>query len=176
MVIVDEEGRIERFLEKPGWGQVFSDTINTGIYVLEPEVLGHIPPGEPYDFSHELFPKLFEHAQAALRRALSTATGRTSAAWSSTSQANRDALDGKVNLQIPGVRLRGNIWVGQGVEPRNARQRRRAGGHRQLREDRSLSGHRATHRAWAPTWWCKAGAQVVDAVVGDNSYLAAGAG
>ena len=39
VVITDEEGRIERFLEKPTWGEVFSDTINTGIYVLEPEVL-----------------------------------------------------------------------------------------------------------------------------------------
>ena len=39
VVITGEDGRIERFLEKPTWGEVFSDTINTGIYVLEPEVL-----------------------------------------------------------------------------------------------------------------------------------------
>ena len=37
IVVTDEDGRIERFLEKPSWGQVFSDTINTGIYVVEPE-------------------------------------------------------------------------------------------------------------------------------------------
>ena len=36
---------IERFLEKPTWGQVFSDTINTGIYVLEPEIFDFIPDG-----------------------------------------------------------------------------------------------------------------------------------
>src|SRR5207302_10059143 len=35
IVVTDEDGRVERFLEKPSWGQVFSDTINTGIYVLE---------------------------------------------------------------------------------------------------------------------------------------------
>src|SRR5687768_10234203 len=34
IVMTDAEGRIERFLEKPTWGQVFSDAINTGIYVL----------------------------------------------------------------------------------------------------------------------------------------------
>ena len=45
IVITDDDGRIERFLEKPAWGQVFSDTINTGIYVLEPEVLDWIPAG-----------------------------------------------------------------------------------------------------------------------------------
>ena len=37
IVIVDRTtGRIVRFLEKPTWGEVFSDTINTGIYILEP--------------------------------------------------------------------------------------------------------------------------------------------
>ena len=39
VVIVNEENRIQRFLEKPSWGEVFSDTINTGIYLLEPSVL-----------------------------------------------------------------------------------------------------------------------------------------
>ena len=39
IVIVDDDGKIQRFLEKPTWGQVFSDTVNTGIYVMEPEVL-----------------------------------------------------------------------------------------------------------------------------------------
>ena len=60
IVVTDEDGRIERFLEKPSWGQVFSDTINTGIYVLEPEVLKHVPTDRPYDFSKELFPLLLE--------------------------------------------------------------------------------------------------------------------
>src|SRR5579862_976984 len=45
IVITREDGTIERFLEKPGWGQVFSDTINTGIYVLEPEIFDYIPDG-----------------------------------------------------------------------------------------------------------------------------------
>jgi mannose-1-phosphate guanylyltransferase / phosphomannomutase len=58
VVIVDEQGRIERFLEKPSWGQVFSDTINTGVYVIEPELLDRIPEGETYDFSKQLFPEL----------------------------------------------------------------------------------------------------------------------
>ena len=43
IVIVDDDGKIQRFLEKPTWGQVFSDTVNTGIYVMEPEVLDHGP-------------------------------------------------------------------------------------------------------------------------------------
>jgi Nucleoside-diphosphate-sugar pyrophosphorylase involved in lipopolysaccharide biosynthesis/translation initiation factor 2B, gamma/epsilon subunits (eIF-2Bgamma/eIF-2Bepsilon) len=31
-------------------------------------------------------------------------------------QANFDALDEKVRLDIPGIRIRGNIWVGEGVD------------------------------------------------------------
>src|SRR5918992_1232772 len=60
IVVTDEEGKVERFLEKPSWGQVFSDTINTGIYVLEPEVLKHVPTDRPFDFSKDLFPLLLE--------------------------------------------------------------------------------------------------------------------
>src|SRR5205823_6568500 len=58
VVIVNEEHRIQRFLEKPSWGEVFSDTVNTGIYLLEPPVLEHIPKERSYDFSKNLFPLL----------------------------------------------------------------------------------------------------------------------
>ncbi len=60
VVITDENGKIERFLEKPGWGEVFSDTINTGIYIIEPEILKFIPEEGAYDFSKDLFPRLME--------------------------------------------------------------------------------------------------------------------
>lgn len=58
VVITDKENKIVRFLEKPGWGEVFSDTINTGIYVFEPEILDYIPEDSNFDFSKDLFPKL----------------------------------------------------------------------------------------------------------------------
>src|SRR5215203_4138527 len=62
IVITEEDGRISRFLEKPAWGQVFSDTVNTGIYLLEPSATSEIPDPEEgeYDFSKELFPKLLD--------------------------------------------------------------------------------------------------------------------
>jgi mannose-1-phosphate guanylyltransferase/phosphomannomutase len=60
VVITDDDGRIIRFLEKPSWGEVFSDTINTGIYILEPEVLDYYKKGENFDFSKDLFPKLLK--------------------------------------------------------------------------------------------------------------------
>ena len=60
IVITDEDGRIERFLEKPHWGQVFSDTINTGIYVLEPEIFDHIPEASRPTSPSDVFPKLLD--------------------------------------------------------------------------------------------------------------------
>jgi len=63
VVITDGEGRIMRFLEKPGWGEVFSDTVNTGIYILEPEILEYIDENEMVDFSKDLFPRLLAAGQ-----------------------------------------------------------------------------------------------------------------
>ena len=60
IVITREDGSVERFLEKPTWGQVFSDTINTGVYVLEPEIFDYIAEDRPVDFSEEVFPTLLE--------------------------------------------------------------------------------------------------------------------
>jgi mannose-1-phosphate guanylyltransferase/phosphomannomutase len=115
IVVTDQEGRIERFLEKPSWGQVFSDTINTGIYVLEPEVLKHVPTDRPYDFSKELFPLLLEMGRP-LYGMVCDGYWQDIGNLDQFRQANFDALDGHVDLDVPGIRLRGNIWIGEGVE------------------------------------------------------------
>jgi mannose-1-phosphate guanylyltransferase / phosphomannomutase len=115
IVVTDEEGRIERFLEKPSWGQVFSDTINTGIYVLEPEVLRHVPSDRPYDFSKELFPLLLEMGRP-LYGMICDGYWQDIGNLDDYRQANFDALDGHVALNVPGLRLRGNVWIGEGVE------------------------------------------------------------
>lgn len=115
VVITAEDGRIERFLEKPTWGQVFSDTINTGIYVIEPEVLDHIPDGVPYDFSGELFPKLMDLGYP-LYGYVAEGYWCDVGSLASYMQANRDALDGTVGLWIPGVKTADEQWIGDGAE------------------------------------------------------------
>ncbi|MDE5108015.1 MAG: nucleotidyltransferase family protein, partial [Trichodesmium sp. St17_bin3_1_1] len=60
VVITNEEQRIKRFLEKPSTSEVFSDTVNTGTYILEPEVLDYLPANQECDFSKELFPLLLD--------------------------------------------------------------------------------------------------------------------
>ena len=173
VVIVDDEGRIQRFLEKPGWGQVFSDTVNTGIYVLEPEVLDHVPEAQAYDFSHELFPKLFE-MNKPLYGIVCDGYWQDIGSLEQYLQANRDALDGKIRLTPPGVRLRGNIWVeqsasleslddveGPAVIGANARLERGA--------------HLHSHVVLGDNAVVRAGAQVGASVLGENVYLAPGA-
>ena len=58
IVMTDSQGRISRFLEKPSWGEVFTDTINTGMYILQPEIINMIPPEREYDFGKDVFPHM----------------------------------------------------------------------------------------------------------------------
>lgn len=60
LVLTDEEQRVVRFVEKPSWGQVVTDLVNTGIYLLSPQVLEQIPPDRPWDFGKDVFPALLE--------------------------------------------------------------------------------------------------------------------
>jgi len=114
ITIVNEAGRVKQFLEKPGWGEVFSDTINSGIYVLEPEVLKHVKPEGEFDFSRHLFPKLLEKDEPIYGY---VADGY----WCDIGnpvqylQANQDALQGLIKLKIPGRETDG-IWIDEGAE------------------------------------------------------------
>ncbi|MCU1374036.1 MAG: nucleotidyl transferase [Actinomycetia bacterium] len=115
IVITNDDGSIERFLEKPGWGQVFSDTVNNGIFVFEPEIFDYIEPDRPVDFSSEVFPKLLEEQRPLFGY---TCEGYwedvgTLAAYVS---AHKDILDGRVDVDVPGFRLDGGIWLGEGAE------------------------------------------------------------
>jgi mannose-1-phosphate guanylyltransferase len=60
IVKLDDNNRILRFLEKPQKDQVFSHWVNAGIYIVEPEIINHIPADKPSDFGRDIFPKLLE--------------------------------------------------------------------------------------------------------------------
>ena len=115
IVITDDDGSIERFLEKPTWGQVFSDTINTGIFVLEPEIFDYIEPDRPVDFSSEVFPALLEDGKP-LFGAVSQGYWEDVGTLEAYLKAHKDALDDRVHLDIPGFRMAEGIWLGEGVE------------------------------------------------------------
>jgi NDP-sugar pyrophosphorylase family protein len=66
LVETDSEGWVRRFVEKPGPDEITCNTINAGIYVLEPSVLQYMPKGEPYSFERGLFPTLLERSERVL--------------------------------------------------------------------------------------------------------------
>lgn len=116
VVVTNEHDYVSRFLEKPGWSELISDTVNTGIYVLEPEALDLIPDNVTYDFSNELFPSMLEKGIPIYGH---TAEGY----WCDVGnipeyqRATADLLYGRVNLAEPiGEHIGGGIWVGKGVE------------------------------------------------------------
>jgi mannose-1-phosphate guanylyltransferase/phosphomannomutase len=118
VVITKEDGRISRFLEKPTWGEVFSDTVNTGIYILEPEVLKDIPYHEEFDFSKNLFPHMLEENQR-LYGFIAPNYWRDVGNLEEYYQAHQDILEGKVKIEIEGNLLHresANIWVGKNVK------------------------------------------------------------
>ncbi|MCL2545501.1 MAG: nucleotidyltransferase family protein, partial [Clostridia bacterium] len=63
VVITGGDGRVRRFVEKPGWSEVFSDTVNTGIYILQKEAMERVPADQPFDFGRDLFPLLVREKQ-----------------------------------------------------------------------------------------------------------------
>jgi mannose-1-phosphate guanylyltransferase/phosphomannomutase len=115
IVITHEDGSIERFLEKPTWGQVFSDTINTGIFVLEPEIFDYIEADRPVDFSGEVFPRLLEEGQP-LFGAIAEGYWEDVGTLEAYVRAHKDILDAKVEVAIPGFEIRPGVWVGESAD------------------------------------------------------------
>jgi len=115
IVITRDDGTIERFLEKPTWGQVFSDTINTGIYVLEPTIFDYIPDGRSVDFSSDVFPQLLAEGQP-MYGAIATGYWEDVGTLDAYLRAHKDVLDERVRVAIPGFRIGEGIWLGEGAE------------------------------------------------------------
>jgi mannose-1-phosphate guanylyltransferase/phosphomannomutase len=112
VVITDGQGKIMRFLEKPGWGEVFSDTVNTGIYILEPEILDYVDENKMVDFSKDLFPRLLAAGKPLYAFV-------TEGYWCDIGnveqyrQAQFDILNNKGTLlALPSREISSEIWIG----------------------------------------------------------------
>ena len=114
VVVTAEDGRITRFLEKPSWGEVFSDTVNTGIYILSPEIFGYIKENEVFDFSKDLFPVLLKENKPLYGYV-------TEDYWCDIGdlgayvQAHADVLTGRARISLPGKEYVKGVWVGDGT-------------------------------------------------------------
>lgn len=112
VVITDKEMRIRRFLEKPSTSEIFSDTVNTGTYILEPSVLEYLPSNEECDFSKDLFPKLLENDEPMygyVAEGYWCDVGHLEA----YREAQYDGLMNKVTLDFAYPEQSSGMWVGQ---------------------------------------------------------------
>ncbi|MEI6512403.1 MAG: mannose-1-phosphate guanyltransferase [bacterium] len=118
VVVTEEDGRILRFLEKPSWSEVFSDTVNTGMYILEPEIFDYMQPGESFDFSHDLFPALLRDGKPIYGYIMEEY-------WCDVGslqqyrEAQQQLLGKQVNLEIPGQEQASQVWIepGTNIDP-----------------------------------------------------------
>jgi mannose-1-phosphate guanylyltransferase/phosphomannomutase len=118
VVITDSQNAVTGFLEKPSWGEVFSDTVNTGTYILEPDVLKFLERGKKLDFSQDLFPMLLEKKERMFGYIMS-------GYWCDIGdlgaylQAHYDILEGKINVKIDATEIEKGVWAGTGtvIEP-----------------------------------------------------------
>jgi mannose-1-phosphate guanylyltransferase/phosphomannomutase len=112
VVITDDRQRITRFLEKPSWGEIFSDTINTGIYMLDPSIFDYMERGKNYDFSRDLFPRML-HENKLVQGFVSENYWTDIGNLQQYQQANYDALNGRVRVTIPGIERSPGVWQGE---------------------------------------------------------------
>lgn len=115
IALLNERGRITRFLEKPRGEVIFSNTANTGVYVFEPSVLDFIPRGVAYGFGHNVFPMLLEH-RTRFYGYLTSSYWRDVGNLKQYQQTHYDVLDGRVSIRIPHKEIRKYVWIGEGVE------------------------------------------------------------
>ncbi len=154
IVMTDDEGRITRFLEKPSWGEVFTDTINTGIYILEPEVLDLIPYQKEFDFSKDLFPMMLEK-NLALYGYVAEGYWADVGNLNQYQEAHDDALAGRVQVQHKG-RKQGGAYIAESADVDDSAQ---LNGNILIGENSKIG----------------AGAQITDSVIGDGVTIGAGA-
>jgi NDP-sugar pyrophosphorylase family protein len=115
IVGLDDENKIVKFKEKPKEEEVFSNLINAGIYILEPEVLNYIPENKMFDFSKNVFPALLESGQSIYGAPISGLwmdIGRPSDVLKATFEVvNRNGSE----INIQDVKVEGKVIIGEGV-------------------------------------------------------------
>jgi NDP-sugar pyrophosphorylase family protein len=100
LVPVGKDGRIDRFVEKPtdqDRAKIKANTINAGVYVLEPEVLEMIPEGTNRSFEYDIFPTIIESKRPFFGYVIKDEYWRDIGTPASYLEAHHDFLNGKLS-------------------------------------------------------------------------------
>jgi phosphomannomutase/ADP-glucose pyrophosphorylase len=112
VVVTDSEGRIRSFEEKPAAGDVASDTVNAGVYVLRRDLLRRMPPDTEYSFERQLFPHLLQEDVPMYGFVAENCYWRSIATLPDYQRAQTDILERRVEAKIDGSQVREGVWVG----------------------------------------------------------------
>ncbi|MPZ72965.1 MAG: NTP transferase domain-containing protein [Nitriliruptorales bacterium] len=112
---LNEEGRVERFLEKPSPDDTDSHLVNSGILMLDPRVLERIPSGRMFSFEQSLLPDLVEEG-APLYGLFDGGYWMDTGRPRQYLDANRHVLEGRVDWSPKGALSGDGIWEGDGVK------------------------------------------------------------
>ncbi|MBN2011157.1 NTP transferase domain-containing protein [candidate division KSB1 bacterium] len=151
VVMTSDSGRITRFLEKPTWGQIFSDTINTGMYILEPNVFEYIPDRTVFDFSKDLFPKLLADQKNLLGH-VAEGYWKDVGDLNEYQNANLDCLNGAIKVEIAGHQIQDHVWIGDNCKLESGVQF----------EGAAIVGHNTT---------IKKGTRITNSIIGNNCSI-----
>lgn len=115
LILTDQDGRVKQFLEKPRWDQVVADTINAGIYIIEPEVWEYVPVGREVSIERETYPLL-------LGKGIPVYGYLTDGYWLDIGTPEKylrghfDLLAREIDAGLAGREYKRGIWLGEGVE------------------------------------------------------------
>ena len=115
VVVTDNKGKVTKFLEKPSWSEVFSNKVNTGIYVLEPEIFKYYEKNQKFDFSNDLFPMLISQNKPIYAHVAEEY-------WCDIGSIEEyinchlEILKGETQIEFEGNKIRNGIWIGENCE------------------------------------------------------------
>jgi NDP-sugar pyrophosphorylase family protein len=115
IVLVNERGKITKFVEKPKGEVIFSNMANTGVYVFEPEIFDLIPRGVSYGFGTNVFPMLLEQKKRFYGY-LTSSYWRDVGNLKQYQETHRDALQGRVTIKFPIPQVKKYVWMGDNVQ------------------------------------------------------------
>jgi mannose-1-phosphate guanylyltransferase/phosphomannomutase len=115
VVSIADDGRVLSMVEKPSWGEVADDTVNTGVYIVSPRVLELIPVDGPSDWAHDIIPALLERGARVYGQVMD-GYWEDVGTFASYSRAQRDVLDGRVKCSVEAFEVAPGVFVATGAE------------------------------------------------------------
>ena len=115
VVMIDADGWVQGMVEKPSWGEVSDDTVNTGVYIVSPSVLESIPADEPSDWAQDIIPALLARG-ARVQGVVMDGYWEDVGTFASYSRAQRDVLDGLVHSDVDAFEVAPGVLVATGAE------------------------------------------------------------